>query len=104
MWEFPGGGSRAGEEPLETLFRELKEETGICASKEQVAYLGRVYFAPYHLFLYVYSVRTEVTLEELQLQETEISDARFVTLQELAMQQAVMTKMDWQIYEELLKE
>lgn len=104
MWEFPGGGSKAGEEPLETLFRELEEETGICAGKDQVTFLNRVYFAPYHLFLYVYLVRSEVTLQELHLQETEISDGKFVTLQELSKMQEVMTKMDWQIYEEVLRE
>lgn len=101
MWEFPGGGSMAGEQPLDTLFRELEEETGIRADKEQVTFLKRVYFAPYHLFLYVYLVKKDVKFTDLRLQDTEIMQAKFVTPEELAKMQDIMTKMDHQIYEEL---
>lgn len=100
MWEFPGGGGQAGEEAIDTLYRELEEETGIRPYKEQVTFLKTVFFAPYHLFLQVYLVETEVKMNQLKLQESEITDAMFVTPEELAMITSVMTPMDKQVYEE----
>lgn len=36
-WQFPQGGMRAGEQPLESLFRELHEETGLTDADVEVA-------------------------------------------------------------------
>ncbi|NUT41327.1 MAG: NUDIX domain-containing protein [Thermoactinospora sp.] len=36
-WELPGGGIDPGESPAETAVRELREETGIVVSPEQVS-------------------------------------------------------------------
>lgn len=104
MWEFPGGGSRSGEESVETLYRELEEETGIRAEKDQVTFLKTVYFAPYHLFLEVYLVETNVKMKQLKLQETEVVQAMLVTPEELNMMQPMFTKLDHQIYEEVVQE
>jgi len=40
MWSFPGGGSKVGERPIQTAFREAYEETGLrvdVSSLEEVA-------------------------------------------------------------------
>lgn len=102
MWEFPGGGSQTQEEPPDTLLRELEEETGIRARSEQISELRTVYFAPYHLFVHVFLVETDVKPETLRLQPTEVIDAKFVTSKELAMMQDTMTSMSRQIYEEVI--
>ena len=36
-WQFPQGGMRTGEQPVESLFRELHEETGLTAADVEVA-------------------------------------------------------------------
>jgi len=38
-WQFPQGGMHEGEDPEQTLFRELKEEIGL--NEDQVSILGR---------------------------------------------------------------
>ncbi len=100
MWEFPGGGSRKGEEPMDTLLRELEEETGIRASREQVTFLKRVYYEKYHLFMQVFLVEAQVKMEEVRLQEEEVCAAMFVTPQELKELYSSMTEIDKQIFTE----
>lgn len=104
LWEFPGGGSCAGEEGLETLYRELEEETGIRPYKEQVRFLKTVFFEPYHLFLQVYLVETDVKLGDLKLQETEITQAMFVRPMELEVMLPYFTEIDQKIYREIVEE
>ena len=98
---FPGGGSSAGEDGEATLYRELEEETGICPYKEQIKFLKTVFYEPYHLFMEVYLVEAEVTLKDLSLQESEITQAMFVTQQELELMLAAFTDLDKQIYQEI---
>lgn len=80
-WEFTGGSVQAGESSRRGAVRELAEETGILVGTDELTYL-RTYEGP-HQFYDEYLLIAEVGRDDLRLQKEEVSDARFVTPEEL---------------------
>lgn len=80
-WENPGGHLIQGETSEDAVVRELREETGVCVSKDDVFLLGTTRVG--HFFGDNYCVRKDVPLERVTLQPGETCDARWVTLPEL---------------------
>lgn len=81
MWEFTGGSVVAGETSKCGARRELMEETGLKVRVSDLVYLTTV--QTQHQFYDEYLVRCDFRLEDLVLQETEVCDAKIVTLEEL---------------------
>ena len=83
----------AGEEPLPSALRELKEELGISAKPEQLAFAGSFrirYEKEFHgrpfrdneaTWVYVYSDPVEI--DALTLQASEVDEARWFDLEEV---------------------
>lgn len=80
-WECTGGSAQAGESSLESVLRELSEEVGIHACPEDVRLLHSVQRP--ERFVDTYVTIQNVTEKDLILQEEEVVDARFVTLEEV---------------------
>lgn len=80
-WAYTGGAVGAGETSLHAALRETKEEMGIEVSKEKIEYL--LSFKREHGFVDVWLVKDDINLDDLQLQESEVSDAKWVNIKEL---------------------
>lgn len=97
---FPGmldtssaGHIQAGDEPLESAIRELFEELGIAAQKEELHFAGmfQIYFEkPFHgrLFkdyeiAYVYIYTNAVEIEQLTLQKEEVEAVAWFDLEDV---------------------
>ncbi len=81
LWECTGGSVVAGEESIEGAIRELREETGLTATPDQLIYLGDTRKSNWIVETYLYI--TQETAPKLCLQAEEVVDAKFVSLSEM---------------------
>ena len=97
---FPGmydtssaGHISAGEEPLPSALRELKEELGLTASPDELKYAGTFriqYEKEFHGHMFrdnevtrVYVYDKPVSIQDLMLQESEVSEVRWFDIDEV---------------------
>ncbi|MBD5115825.1 MAG: NUDIX domain-containing protein [Ruminococcaceae bacterium] len=73
-WECSGGSVVTGEMPIDGAVRELFEETGIKAEKEELTELGITYGN--HAVYFNYLLRRDIELSSLVLQSDETVDAK----------------------------
>lgn len=81
LWECSGGAALAGEDSLTCAVRELREETGLSAPASALRLLGDTRSATCILDTYLY--RPGTNPGPLTLQESEVTDARWVLAGEL---------------------
>lgn len=79
-WENNGGAALTGEDSLTAIQRELFEETGIRAEKEEFVLLKS--YTMKREFLDVYILCKDVPLSDIRLQQGETVDARWVSIEE----------------------
>lgn len=80
-WDAPAGHAMAGETSVAAAVRELKEETGVSATEEELIFIGSALAPPYHgdnFCLY-----RDLSADEIILQEGETCAAKWVTYDEM---------------------
>lgn len=91
MWAATGGSVVAGETAWEGCKRELKEEIGLIATKENAELFG-IQKKGNH-FRSIWLVKSDVDIAEVVLQEEEVEDAKWVTPNEV--RQMVRENIFW---------
>ena len=79
-WEFTCGTLEVGEDLMDGAIRELEEETGIVATKDELTFLGS--YREEDKFSFVYLLHFHGREEDLRLQEEEVSDFAFLNRSE----------------------
>lgn len=80
MWGTTAGGVLAGETSLDGALRELKEELGIIATKEELEFIGsnkRI-----NDFVEVWLCKKNINESDLKLHPDEVQDAKWVSILE----------------------
>lgn len=76
-WENSGGAARAGEDSLSAIVRELREETGIVAEKEEFTLLSTD--RDKNNFYDFYCLKRDIPLSEIVLQPGETDDCMWAS-------------------------
>lgn len=80
-WAFIGGAVDSGEKSYQGAIREAKEEMGITLIPENVEFL--LGFKREHDFVDVFLAKDNTDISNVKIQEDEVSESRWVTIQEL---------------------
>ena len=80
MWAVTGGSVKAGETSLDGVLRELSEELGINASKEEMKFIAS--YRRIKDYVDVWVLNKNINIDDIVMQEDEVQDVKWVTLEE----------------------
>lgn len=79
-WAAIGGAAITGENSMEAARRELFEEMGISASSDEIKLVERI--VRKNSFVDIWMLKTAISVDELILQESEVSEAKLISVDE----------------------
>lgn len=80
MWGATAGGVKENETSLDGAIRELKEELGIIATRDEIEFIGS--YKRINDFVEVWICKKNIEIGELILEPTEVQDAKWVSVDE----------------------
>lgn len=103
VWAMTGGSSLAGETSLETIEREVKEEIGISLNMDNLILGTKIKTGT--VFLDTYFIKQDVDLNDIVMQEEEVSDVKWATIEEIdeLVENGDFIKNRWEFVKEPLK-
>ncbi|MFA6777719.1 MAG: NUDIX domain-containing protein [Bacilli bacterium] len=78
MWGTTAGGAQVGDSSLSGAIRELKEELGIIANKEEMIFIGS--YKRINDFVEVWLYKKNINVADLILEPAEVQDARWFSI------------------------
>ena len=96
LWECSGGSVIAGEESLDGVIRELKEETGIEMSAKDLIYRGETFGKDFIIDTYLGILDTGDV--SLTLQQEEVFAARFIPIDKISELKENIVDGTWERY------
>lgn len=80
-WAATGGAAISGEDSFTAASRELFEELGIKSDKDSLKFIKRI--KRRNSFLDIWAIKTDIPADKLNLQKSEVAEARWVSGEEL---------------------
>jgi isopentenyldiphosphate isomerase len=81
MWAMTGGSALKGENARKAICREAKEELGIELHQSELEFINKIRTP--RTIINIFFVRKDIEIKDLILQEEEVSDAKWATLEEI---------------------
>ena len=78
MWETTSGGAISGDTPITGVMRELEEELGIKAKKNDLKYIGT--YARVNDYVEVFMLKSNISVDELKIQEDEVQAVKWMKI------------------------
>lgn len=82
IWTLTTGCIVSGEDALNGSVREVKEELGIALEKKDLDFVRRIFQSSSNMIWDIYFVYADIDLSKILLQNEEVSDVKFVSLEE----------------------
>lgn len=103
VWAMTGGSVIKGETSLQTVERETREELGIQLNREEIYFIKS--FRTGEVWLDTYLVRQDIDLQDITMQETEVSDVKWMTYEEIEelFRKNQLLANRWEYVRELMK-
>lgn len=104
VWAMTGGSVMAGENSLEAIIRESKEELGIDINTDGLKKVMK--FKTGNVWVDTYILKNDYDISKMKFQEDEVSDTKWVTCDEIddLVNNKMFIKNRWEFVGQILKE
>jgi isopentenyldiphosphate isomerase len=82
-WDIHMGHAIAGETSKEGIIREIQEEIGLSFLKNDIHFVGRVFWEIYHHMIDIYFLKIDFNISKLSLQSEEVVGVKVISMDDM---------------------